>query len=213
MRFLISLALVASVLVLETSSHAADSNTNNLHTLEGELRVHPKYLYKYYLVFGDGQKCALYSSAHKHEDESLAALKPGARVRVRGVLGTEFHRSTGTKDNPSPFGSAWIMYMDIDTAEVLDNSTTKRRKPAAVKVGMTFQEVIKAQGRHYRPYIGARVGSIRLMYDDISVDIFDYAPGSNTRKGRVRYIQKTDLDTAAELLNDIPYADEKLPNN
>ena len=58
MRLLMSLAVVVPVLVLETSSLSADADTQKLHTLEGELRVHPKYLYNYYVVFGDGQKCA-----------------------------------------------------------------------------------------------------------------------------------------------------------
>ena len=62
-----------------------------LWTLEGELKVHPKYLYRYYLVLGDGQKCALYGSDHGREPDQLARLKLPGRVRVRGVLGTAHH--------------------------------------------------------------------------------------------------------------------------
>lgn len=145
MRFLIFLAFVASVFALKTSSLSADVSTEKLHVLEGELRVHPKDLYKYYVVFGDGQKCALYSSEHKREDKSLAVMKPGARVRVRGILGTAFHRSTATKGNPSPFDSTWIMYMDVNKVELVGSPQRNRRKAAPVKVGMTFQDVLKAR--------------------------------------------------------------------
>jgi hypothetical protein len=41
-----------------------------------------------------------------------------ARVRVRGVLGTEHHPG-GTKDNPSPFPETWTLYMDVHEAEAL----------------------------------------------------------------------------------------------
>jgi len=206
MRFMISLAAIASVLILQTSSLSADMKEVKQHTLEGELKVHPKYLYKYYVAFGNGQTCALYSSMHDREDDSLAALKPGSRIRVRGVLGTEFHRYTGTKENPSPFDSAWILYMDVDSAELV---TPIPRKNTTVNVGMTFQQVIKARGHHYRPFIGARSGSIVLVYDDISIDIIDYAPNSKAMPGSVRYIQKTNLDDAAMYLKGIPYADAK----
>src|SRR4029079_13368485 len=86
--------------------------------LEGELNVHPKYLYRYYLVFGDGQKCALYASDHSSEPDQLARLKNPVRVRVRGVLGTAHHPG-GIKENPSPFPETWTLYMDVHEVEVL----------------------------------------------------------------------------------------------
>jgi hypothetical protein len=88
-----------------------------LWTLEGELKVHPKYIYRYYLVF-DGQKCALYGSDHGREPDQLARLKLPARVRVRGVLGTSHHLG-GTKDNPSAFPETWVLYMDVQEVEAL----------------------------------------------------------------------------------------------
>jgi len=82
--------------------------------LEGELKVHPKYLYRYYLVLGDGQSCALYGSDHGSEPDQLARLKIPVRVRVQGVLGTAHHPG-GT----SPFPETWTLYMDVHEVEVL----------------------------------------------------------------------------------------------
>ena len=84
-----------------------------LWTLEGDLKVHPKYIYRYYLMLGDGQMCALYGS-----EDQLARLKLPARVRVRGVLGTSHHLG-GTKENPSPFPETWVLYMDVHEVEAL----------------------------------------------------------------------------------------------
>lgn len=89
-----------------------------LWTLAGELKVHPKFLYRYYLMFGDGQKCALYGSDHANNPDQLAKIKLPARVRVRGALGTE-HFPGGTKENPSPFPPSWTLYMDVHEVEVL----------------------------------------------------------------------------------------------
>jgi hypothetical protein len=91
-----------------------------LHPLEGELRIHPKYLYRYYLFFGDGQTCALYGPDHDREFKPLSGLQPGTRVRVHGALGT-YQFPGGTKDNPSPFPRAWVLYMDVHQVEVIQN--------------------------------------------------------------------------------------------
>ncbi len=49
-------------------------------TLEGVLREHPKYLYRYYIDgFGDGQKCAL----HGLERFPIGHV-PGSRIKVAG---------------------------------------------------------------------------------------------------------------------------------
>jgi hypothetical protein len=89
-----------------------------LWTLEGELKVHPKYLYRYYLVF-DGQTCALYGPDHRRELDKLASLQPGTRIRVRGTLGT-FHHAGGSKENPSPFPPAWVLYMDVHEVDKVE---------------------------------------------------------------------------------------------
>ena len=89
-----------------------------LWTLEGDLKVHPKYIYRYYLMLGDGQMCALYGSDHGREPDQLDRLELPARVRVRGVLGTSHHLG-GTKENPSPFPETWVLYMDVHEVEAL----------------------------------------------------------------------------------------------
>ena len=68
----------------------------------GELKVHPKFIYRYYVVLLGDLKCALYGSDHSREPGQLAGIKLPDFVRVRGVLGTE-HHDGGTKENPSPF--------------------------------------------------------------------------------------------------------------
>ena len=82
------------------------------------MKVHPKYLYRYYLVLGDLKVCPLYGPDHDREPDRLARLKLPARVRVRGVLGTEHHPG-GTPDTPSPFPNTWTLYMDVHEVEAL----------------------------------------------------------------------------------------------
>ena len=111
-------AVVIGTAVLGGAAAGDEPKAPKLWTLEGELKVHPKYLYRYYLVLGDGQMCALYGSDHGREPDQLARLKLPARVRVRGVLGTSHHLG-GTKENPSPFPETWVLYMDVHEVEAL----------------------------------------------------------------------------------------------
>jgi hypothetical protein len=94
----------------------AEEPKPTLWTLEGDLKVHPKYLYRFYLEFGN--ICALYGADHGREPEMLTRLQLPARVRVRGVLGTSYHAG-GTKVNLSPFPASWIIYMDVHEVERL----------------------------------------------------------------------------------------------
>jgi hypothetical protein len=109
---------VLGTAVLPGTAAGDEPRAPKLWTLEGELKVHPKYLYRYYLVLGDGQKCALYGSDHGREPDQLARLEPSVRVRVRGVLGTAHHLG-GTAENPSPFPETWTVYMDVHEVEAL----------------------------------------------------------------------------------------------
>src|SRR4051812_21579105 len=81
-------AVVVGTAVLDGTAAGDETKAPKLWPLEGELKVHPKYIYRYYLVLGDGQKCALYGSDHAREPDQLARLPFPVRVRVRGVLGT-----------------------------------------------------------------------------------------------------------------------------
>lgn len=119
MRFFIIAGLVGFLAAGAQSALAEPvPDRPRLHPLEGVLMVHPKYLYRYYVVFGDGQKCALYGPDHRREPESLSGLQPGTRIRVRGVLGTSYFPG-GNKENPSPFPAGWVLYMDVHEVEAI----------------------------------------------------------------------------------------------
>src|SRR5262249_54738885 len=113
-------AVVLGTAVLGGTAAGDEPKGPKLWTLEGELKAHPKYLYRYYLVLSNqsGQKCALYVSDHGNESDQLARFKLPARVRVRGRLGT-WHHSGGTQENPSPFPETWVLYMDVHEVEAL----------------------------------------------------------------------------------------------
>jgi hypothetical protein len=112
-------AVAAGTAALGGTARADEPRVPKLWTLEGELKVHPKYLYRYFLtVVGNGQTCGLYGSDHGRESDLLARVQLPARVRVRGVLGTE-HHAGGTKEDPSPFPATWLVYMDVHEVETL----------------------------------------------------------------------------------------------
>ena len=111
-------SLILTLLCLTWDGAAADDAEQSApqkaeSTLEGTLKVHPKYLYKYYLAgLGNAQTCALF------EPEAFKDIKPDSRIRVTGCLGTRFHTG-GTDANPSPFPRTWIIYMDVKSVKVL----------------------------------------------------------------------------------------------
>ena len=111
-------AVVIGTAVLGGKAAGDEPKAPKLWTLEGELKVHPKFIYRYYIVLLDGQKCGLYGADHSREPGQLARLQLPARVRVRGVLGTAHHPG-GTKENPSPFPETWTLYMDVHEAKAL----------------------------------------------------------------------------------------------
>ena len=91
---------------------------SKMSTLEGDLKIHPKFLYRYYLVLlGTGQICALYG-ADRDREEQLARLKLPIGIKVRGVPGSKYHNG-GTKENLSPFPAGWTIYMDVHEIETL----------------------------------------------------------------------------------------------
>jgi hypothetical protein len=121
--------MVVGVAAIGGSAASNDANAPKLWTLEGELKVHPKFLYRYYLEILNGQKCALYG-ADGESEKALASIPLPAFVRVRGTLGTKEHTG-GTPDNPSPFPKGWIMYMDVHEAEALKIHLSPQPEPGA----------------------------------------------------------------------------------
>jgi hypothetical protein len=82
--------------------------------LEGALRVHPKFHYRYFIDgFGDGQECALFQA-----DKRLKQIKPGSRIRVRGNLASKLFGGN-PKDRSSALVRTWIIYMVVDQVEIL----------------------------------------------------------------------------------------------
>lgn len=122
-------AMAVGVAVIGGTASSNEVNASKLWTLEGELKVHPKFLYRYYVEILNGQKCALYGADDERE-KVLASIPLPALVRVRGTLGTKEHTG-GTPDNPSPFPKGWIMYMDVHEAETLKIDIRPKPEPVA----------------------------------------------------------------------------------
>lgn len=94
------------------STNAEERGEQRTWPLEGVLKVHPKFLYHYYLVVGPNQICALYGPDHERKPNTLSRFKEGSRIRVRGTLGT-YHHPGSTDENLSPFPPTWLLYMDV----------------------------------------------------------------------------------------------------
>ena len=119
-------AVAAGTAVLSGTAAGNEPKPPKLWTLEGELKVHPKFLYRYYLVLlGTGQICALYGA-----EDQLARLKLPIGVNVRGVLGTKYHDG-GTKENPSPFPQGWTLYMDVHEVEPVKIDFSPKPEPGS----------------------------------------------------------------------------------
>ena len=117
-----------ALVVISTLSSLAHGESQEQATLDGVLRITRKFLYKYYIECpGTGQSCALRNS------EDLEKIRPGSRIRVKGHLGT-FHHSGSTKDNLSPFPSAWVIYMDVEKVTVLHESKSDQLIKPAIPV-------------------------------------------------------------------------------
>ena len=119
-------AVAVGTAVFSGTAAGDEPKPPKLWTLEGELKVHPKFLYRYYLVLlGTGQICALYGA-----EDQLARLKLPIGVNVRGVLGTKYHDG-GTKENPSPFPPGWTLYMDVHEVEPLKIDFSPKPEPGS----------------------------------------------------------------------------------
>ena len=122
---------VAAGAALGNTAAGDEPKAPKLWALEGELKVHPKFLYRYYLVLlGTGQICALYGADHGREQDQLARLKLPIGVKVRGVLGTKYHDG-GTKENPSPFPQGWTLYMDVHEVEPVKIDFSPKPEPGS----------------------------------------------------------------------------------
>jgi hypothetical protein len=119
-RFSLLVTVLFATAILVGVVDAQKASDRPVDTLEGVLRVHPKFHYRYYIDgFGDGQECALFNA-----DKRLQQIKPGSLIRVRGDLASKFF---GQKDKKSALISTWIIYMDVDQVEVLRGPVSQSR--------------------------------------------------------------------------------------
>lgn len=106
-------SLCSSAPGVEPAAAQKAETKEQVSVFEGVLKVHPKFLYKFYITgVTDGQHFALFG------DEKLKDIKPGSAIHVEGRLGTRFHAG-GTEKNPSPFPRTWYVYMEVESVKVL----------------------------------------------------------------------------------------------
>jgi hypothetical protein len=123
-RFSLLVSVLCATALLVGVADAQKVSDRPVDTLEGVLRVHPKFYYRYYIDgFGDGQECALFAA-----DKRLQQIKPGSLIRVRGDLASKFF---GQKDKTSALISTWIIYMNVDQVEVLRAPVSQSRMPSS----------------------------------------------------------------------------------
>jgi hypothetical protein len=108
------------LMTMMSNQHQQNNSQENV-TLEGKLKIHPKFLYKYYIEAYGGQTCALYGDENPQEYARLEGVKPDTYISVRGHLGTRLFEG-GTEDNPSPFGRTWVIYMEVKEITRLDQT-------------------------------------------------------------------------------------------
>lgn len=90
--------------------------TDNLSVLEGTLKSHPKFAYRFYLDgLANGQTCGLIGM-----DAKLKGIQEGARIRVCGTLHSQhFQKSAYNQPNAAIVVADYI-YMDVKHLELLD---------------------------------------------------------------------------------------------
>ncbi|MCA9259539.1 MAG: hypothetical protein KDA61_10090 [Planctomycetales bacterium] len=99
------------------------TDVETLSTLEGFLRIHPKFHYRYYVDgLAEGQSCAL-----RGADDALANLKPGSRVRVRGRMGS-VHFSDADRSQESALLLVDYIYLDVEHIELVANRSDQERQ-------------------------------------------------------------------------------------
>ena len=113
-RSLVLIAAVSLSVVLVGVAIAEKTSEKAVDVLEGTLRVHPKFHYRYYIDgFGSAQTCALFQA-----DKTLKLLDPG--IRVRGNLARKFFGKPN--DENSALAATWIIYMNVDEVAVLQEN-------------------------------------------------------------------------------------------
>lgn len=111
---LLTLVLIRSTALSgDTAGPQNAESKTPVSVFEGILKIHPKYLWKYYVTgFAQGQLLALFG------DEILKDIKPGSIIHVEGRLGTRLP-PRGDEKNPPQLSGGWYIYMDVESVKVL----------------------------------------------------------------------------------------------
>jgi hypothetical protein len=122
------IALCAMALSVDSPAALQAEAGQQVSEFEGVLKVHPKFLYKYYVTgIAEGQHFAL------SPDAKFKDIQPGSMIHVEGRLATRFHPG-GNDKNPSPFPRGWYVWMDVESVKVLEDAqrrTAAEPPPAA----------------------------------------------------------------------------------
>ncbi len=96
-------AVAAGTSVLAAAASGTEPKAPKLWTLEGQLKVHSKFIYRYYLVILDGQKCrAVWGRAQPRAGSTHSAPAPGERPGTRHVGDRTSCRRDQTEPVPIP---------------------------------------------------------------------------------------------------------------
>jgi len=154
-----SVSLLVTALILVVSAQAQGRSEDRAEILEGTLRVHPKFHYRYYIDgFGDGQQCALFQV-----DDRLQHIKPGSLIRVRGNLASKFF-GRDPKDKFPALASTWIIYMNVEHVEVIRDPLLKSAGPSPPNGARRFavDHVIWLRVEKVTPVEGPPDGLLKL---------------------------------------------------
>jgi len=126
MKYLLLSAALLCMITLRMAAASAQTPTEKpADCLEGVLRVHPKFHYRYYInEFGAGQSCALLGA-----DTRLEQIKPGSRIRVQGKLASKYFGDP--KDKTPAVISTWVIYMRVEQVDVLRQPSSNASEPPA----------------------------------------------------------------------------------
>lgn len=135
------------------------------------------------------------------EIESTPSIRPG---RAAAIMASLVVLSTL---------ALFLFKSGVSANDSLNNGTSLSAKQGSadsdnreteIKVGMTFDEVIRIKGRHYRPQFGMGAGQLFLNYDDLCVGIENHPIGKEG--GRVFRIDPINKSIES-ILGNVPYAD------
>jgi beta-lactamase regulating signal transducer with metallopeptidase domain len=144
----------------------------------------------------------------------LANLKQLEELDMRGV---DTVTAAGVQQLREQLPNCRIVHTDADyEASLVANNEAANDQAVTppqsaeprddIKVGMTFDEVIRIKGRHYRPQYGKRVGHLSLYYDDLCVGVENHRMAEGG--GTVFRVDQVDENANVEFfLGNTPYAD------